>query len=124
MLCQQCQDKLEQALDLYQGDFLADFYLDDSNEYENWAQARRQTYRRLALDSLEILTAIQIRREQYSEARKYAERQLSIDNLREGAYRQLMEVLALSGRRSSAGHKPRVRCPTACERVRSLKRDS
>ncbi|MGD2079488.1 MAG: protein kinase, partial [Chloroflexota bacterium] len=102
LLCQRCRESLEQAVDLYGGDFLSDFYLDDSNEYENWAQARRQAYRRQALDALEILTAMQIRREEYPEAREYAERQLSIDNLREGAYRQLMEVLALSGRREEA----------------------
>ncbi|MGD8856849.1 MAG: protein kinase, partial [Chloroflexota bacterium] len=102
LLCQQCRGDLEKALALYQGDFLADFYLDDSNEYENWSQARRQAYRRQALDALEILTAMQIRRSEYAEARAYAERQLSIDNLREGAYRQLMKIQALSGRREEA----------------------
>ncbi len=32
----------------------------------------------------------------------YAERQLEIDNLRESAYRQLMEIMALSGQRTEA----------------------
>jgi hypothetical protein len=37
-LCADCRRDLEQAVALYRGDFLADFYLDDSNEFEEWAQ--------------------------------------------------------------------------------------
>lgn len=45
-----CHHELEQAVDLYQDNFLADFYLDDSNEFEEWAQVRRETYRRYRLE--------------------------------------------------------------------------
>ncbi|MGD2078656.1 MAG: protein kinase, partial [Chloroflexota bacterium] len=100
--CQQCQDDLKEAIDLYQGDFLADFYLEDSNEFEEWSETKREYYRRRALDGLEIVATIATRQKAYVDARAYAEKQLDIDNLRESAYRQLMEVLALSGRREEA----------------------
>jgi DNA-binding SARP family transcriptional activator/tRNA A-37 threonylcarbamoyl transferase component Bud32 len=100
--CQDCFQKLASAVALYQGEFLADFYLDDSNEFEEWAEITRQNYRRKVLDALETLTAHAARRKAYSEARSYGERQLEIDNLRESAYRQLMEILAVSGHRAEA----------------------
>ncbi|MDX1616298.1 MAG: protein kinase [Candidatus Promineifilaceae bacterium] len=100
--CQSCRQELEEGVALYQGDFLADFYLEDSSEFEDWAQIKREAYRRQVLDALEILTAMAMRRQDYPLGRSLAERQLEIDNLRESSYRQLMEVLALSGRREEA----------------------
>ncbi len=100
--CPDCRRSLEQAAAAYRGDFLADFYLDDSSAFEEWAQVRREAFRRHALDALEILTAMAIRRQDLVEGRTLAERQLEIDNLRESSCRQLMEVLALSGRREEA----------------------
>ncbi|MFN2141092.1 MAG: BTAD domain-containing putative transcriptional regulator, partial [Candidatus Promineifilaceae bacterium] len=90
LLCHDCRRNLETAVALYQGDFLADFYLDDSNEFEAWAEIQRQRYRRQALDALEILTAMAAREASYATARAYAEQQIEIDDLRESAYRQLM----------------------------------
>ena len=87
---------------MYQGNFLEDFYLDDSNNFEEWAQSRREVYRRKALDALEILTTINIRQQDFPQARAYAEHQLEIDDLRESASRQMMELMALSGQRSEA----------------------
>ncbi|MFQ5436880.1 MAG: BTAD domain-containing putative transcriptional regulator, partial [Anaerolineae bacterium] len=101
-LCHDCRRDLETAVALYGGDFLADFYLDDSNAFEEWAEVRRQGYRRQALDALETLTAIAARQTAYAEARAYSEQQLEIDNLRESAYRQLMKVMALNGQRAEA----------------------
>jgi WD40 repeat protein/serine/threonine protein kinase/DNA-binding SARP family transcriptional activator len=100
--CDECRDNLEKAVALYRDDFLADFYLDDSNEFEDWAQARREYFRRKVLDALEILTAIATRKKEYPQARALAKRQLAIDNLRESSHRQLMEILALSGHRQEA----------------------
>ncbi|MDX1437372.1 MAG: protein kinase, partial [Anaerolineales bacterium] len=100
--CHTCRDNLKSAVDLYRGDFLEDFYLDDSNEFEEWSEISRQSYRRQVLDALETLTAIAIRQNVPAEARQFAERQLEIDNLRESAYRQLMEILALNGQRAES----------------------
>jgi tRNA A-37 threonylcarbamoyl transferase component Bud32 len=111
-LCQECAQILEEAVTLYRGDFLADFYLDDSGEYEEWAQARREYYRRQVLDALAILATMALRRRDYGAAERYATQQVEIDNLRESGYRQLMEALALGGRREQA-----LAVYEACRRV-------
>ncbi|MGD2077431.1 MAG: protein kinase, partial [Chloroflexota bacterium] len=101
-ICQHCRERLEEAVALYRGNFLADFYLDDSNAFEHWAQVKRELYARRALDGLEILSSIYTREKNFSRARTLVDRQLQIDNLREGAYRQMMQLLALAGRREEA----------------------
>ncbi|MCP4359148.1 MAG: hypothetical protein GY796_14125 [Chloroflexi bacterium] len=85
---------LETAVSLYRDDFLVDFYLSDSPDFESWAQTRRTDLRRHLLDALSRLTDEQIKRENLEQAETYARRQLEIDNLREEAHRQLMVVLA------------------------------
>jgi serine/threonine protein kinase len=102
LACHQCQRALEDAVALYEDDFLSDFHLDDSNVYEDWTQTRREAFRRKALDALEIMTTLCTRQKAYNEARSYADRQLELDNLRESAYRQMMVIMALTGQRSEA----------------------
>jgi DNA-binding SARP family transcriptional activator len=94
--------ELEEAVALYRGDFLADFYLPDSNPFEEWAAARREAYRRGALLALERLTAIHLTDENFAAAEAYARRQLAVDPLHEAGNRQLIELLARDGRRSAA----------------------
>ncbi|MCP4426196.1 MAG: hypothetical protein GY803_17030 [Chloroflexi bacterium] len=102
LTCSSCRERLRQAANLYRGDFLIDFYLPDSSAFEEWALARREGFRRQALDALDTLTAIHIRQGIYDQAEVFARRQLEIDNLRESAHRQLMEILARNGRRRAA----------------------
>jgi hypothetical protein len=45
-------EALQDAVNLYQGAFLSDFYLEDSNQFEDWTQAIGEAYRRKALDTL------------------------------------------------------------------------
>lgn len=101
-ICHHCRERLEEAVVLYRDNFLADFYLDDSNAFEHWAQVKREVYARRTLDGLETLSTIYMREKNYSQARTLIDRQLQIDDLREGAYRQMMQLLALAGRREEA----------------------
>lgn len=94
--------QLAAAVALYRGDFLADFYLPDSNPFEEWSAARREAYRRLALNALENLTNDSLKLVDYQAAERYTRHQLEIDNLRESAHRQLMLALAHSGQRAAA----------------------
>ena len=59
---------------LYQGDFLSDFYLPDSNAFESWDQEERLRLRRRALAALSALTASCLSRQAYREAEQYARR--------------------------------------------------
>ena len=91
-----------QAVALYRDDFLSDFYLSDSNEFESWAQVQREALRRQALDALDALTEEALKTAAYDQAQTYAWKQLEIDTLREIAYRQLMIALMQTGQRSAA----------------------
>ncbi len=96
------QDKWPQAVALYRDEFLADFYLPDSNPFEEWAVSRREAFRRQLLDALEGLVDASVAQGLLNDGESYARQQLSIDPLRETAYRQLMKVLYWSGRRAEA----------------------
>ncbi|MCK5429515.1 MAG: hypothetical protein KAI94_08595, partial [Anaerolineales bacterium] len=90
------------AASLYRGDFLADFYLVDSSEFESWAEEIRENLRRNLMNALDNLANAAIEAGGYHQAQTYAWRQLEIDSLSERAYRQLMTALANSGQRNAA----------------------
>jgi predicted ATPase/DNA-binding SARP family transcriptional activator len=96
------QEEWLQAVALYRGEFLTDFYLPDANPFEEWSAARRQAFRRQALDAMEGLSDSFVAQGMLDDGERYARRQLAIDPLRETAYRQLMSVLYWSGRRAEA----------------------
>jgi predicted ATPase/DNA-binding SARP family transcriptional activator len=100
--CQICIDRLETALSLYRGDFLSGFYLEDSNEFEAWAEAVREAYRRKLIELLGTLADIAIQVGDHDHAIRYIDRQLAFDDLSERANHQKIEVLALAGRRVEA----------------------
>jgi DNA-binding SARP family transcriptional activator/predicted ATPase len=100
--CVHCIQALEQAVSIYRGDFLADFYLEDSNAFEDWAEAVREKCRNKLLEALHNLTEIYISSQDYQKAQRHIKQQFEVDNLRESSHRQWMEVLALSGRRLEA----------------------
>ncbi|MFN2163454.1 MAG: protein kinase domain-containing protein, partial [Candidatus Promineifilaceae bacterium] len=100
--CSLCQSRLDEAVVLCDGSFLADFYLEDSSQFEDWAHRRREAYRRQVMDALAALVDGSLQRGDYVRAQQYAQRHLDLDNLDERACRQMMEVLARSGRRREA----------------------
>jgi WD40 repeat protein/DNA-binding SARP family transcriptional activator len=101
-MCQSCLARLKQAVTLYRGDFLAEFFLADSPVFEEWALLKREWLRRELLQALYHLAAHYEQQRDYDQAYQHAWRQVALDPLREEAHRQLMRSLALSGRRSEA----------------------
>ncbi|MBK7895517.1 MAG: hypothetical protein IPJ90_11700 [Anaerolineaceae bacterium] len=93
---------LQQAADLYRGDFLAGFYVRDAPEFEEWMLAQRARYRELALHTLHALAEHHLSRGEYGRAIDCATRLLALDAWREEAHRQLMTALARSGQRRAA----------------------
>jgi len=102
--CGSCIQALEHLAGLYRGEFLSDFYLGDSNAFEEWAAAVREAYQRKLIDALTILADIAIHKGDYDPAINYIDRRLALEDLNERAHRQKIEVLALSGRRVEAMH--------------------
>jgi predicted ATPase/DNA-binding SARP family transcriptional activator len=100
--CTPCIQRLEQAVELYCGEFLAQFTLSDSAAFEEWLLLRREWLQQRALDALAWLTDAYEQHEAYERASQYARRQIALDPWREDAYRQLMRISASSGQRPAA----------------------
>ncbi len=100
--CAACAERLRQVVKLYRGEFLAQFFADDSAAFEEWALVQRESFHRRALDALTHLADYHEQRGEHDEARRYALRQLDLDPWREEAHRQVMRALAASGERSAA----------------------
>jgi predicted ATPase/DNA-binding SARP family transcriptional activator len=101
-ICNACAHHLQQAVDLYQGDFLHQFFLADSAAFEEWTLVQREQLHRRALAALSQLTIYHEHHTEYGAALRSCERQLALDPWGEEAHQQMMRILALSGQRSAA----------------------
>ncbi len=91
--CSASLHRLERAVTLYRGDFLAGFYLEGCPEFEEWQLMQRERYRGGVLDALQRLASASSAAGDYCATHRHALRQLELDPLREHAYRQAMEAL-------------------------------
>ena len=95
-----CQ--LEEAVDLYRGDFLAGFSIGDSAAFEEWGLLTREQLQRQALAALHSLATYHEGRGNCERALLYAWRRVELAPWLEEAHRQLMRLQALTGQRSAA----------------------
>ncbi len=100
--CPDCRTRLEQAADLFGGDFLEGFTLPDCPQFDDWQLAERESIRFDHGWALQRLAGAQAAAEQWEQALKTARRWVSLDRLHEPAQALLIRVLALSGQRSAA----------------------
>lgn len=100
--CRPCARRLEEAIALYRGPFLADFSLPDSAVFEEWAVLKREWLHRQIVEALDWLIRYYERRGHFHEARRLAWRQLELDPWHEGTHRQLMRLHTLCGERAAA----------------------
>ncbi len=100
--CRFCAQQLTLAVERYQGDFLAHFFLPDGAEFEDWVVLKREALQRQALEALSQLAAYHGRRGEYPQAEACLRRQLAIEPWQEEAYRWLMRLLIARDQRSAA----------------------
>lgn len=100
--CDACMAHVQQAAELYQGDFLAGFTLADSDIFEDWRLEKQETLHRRMMDALTRLATYHEQCGVYAEAIRTLRHQLHLANWREDVHRQLMRVLAFSGERQAA----------------------
>ena len=100
--CTPCADRLRQALTLYRGNFLADFFIPDSAVFEEWTALHREHLLQRALSALERLAEWALWHGLYSEAIEYVRRQVTLEPLLEVNQRALMRLLALNGEVTAA----------------------
>jgi DNA-binding SARP family transcriptional activator/predicted ATPase len=94
--------RLEEALDLYRGPFLAGFSLKDSPSFEDWSLVMREALQREALNALDGLAEMYESHGEYERACEYATWHVAMAPWREDAHRRLMRLLALRGQRGAA----------------------
>lgn len=95
-------NQLEELLALYQGDFLASFYLNESRGFEEWVVVMRERLRRLAVLGLRRLVHHFLLNGRYQTGISYADRLVEADPYLEEAQRWRMWLLLRSGRRNAA----------------------
>jgi len=88
-------EQLQQAIALYQGDFLEDYY-------DDWCTPLRERLREQYLKALDELAERLLARRQYRQAIQTLHQGIKRDDLRERFHSQLMRTYALSGQRSQA----------------------
>ncbi len=94
--------RLEEMVKLYRGEFLGQFFLEDSAEFEEWTLVQRASTHQHVLDAYSYLANFYELHGDFKAARRHASRQLDLDPWREEAHCQMMRALALDGQRSAA----------------------
>jgi adenylate cyclase len=94
-------DQLKSAVDLYRHDLLEGLVLREP-AFDDWLRDARARLRDRALDALERLASSLTERGSHDEAMDVLRRHLALDPASEQAHRELMELLARTGRRSDA----------------------
>src|SRR5436190_1597785 len=100
--CSTCHTRLKQAGELYRGDLLQGFNLEDSQPFDEWLVVRRERFRRDAVEVCGLLAAYYAAHGQYQPALEHTYRQLELEPWSEELHLQAMWLLAVSGRRGSA----------------------
>jgi predicted ATPase/DNA-binding SARP family transcriptional activator len=101
-VCPRCLAVLEEAVALYEGDFLQGFGLRDSVEFDDWQFFQAEGLRRQLASALERLARGHAVHGNIETALTHARRWLALDPLHEPAHRQLMELYVAAGQRSAA----------------------
>jgi len=100
--CPACRPLLAEAVDLYQGHYMAGFTLRDSPEFDDWQRFEAQALRQEQAVALERLAQICAAQGDTEAAIACAQRRVALDALHEPTHRYLMRLYALSGQRATA----------------------
>ncbi len=100
--CNACARRLQQAVALYRGPFLAEFFLPDSEAFEAWAVVKREQLQRRLLAALSWLITYHERRGAYAAALEHAHHRLAVDPWSEECHRDVMRLQMLCGDRGAA----------------------
>lgn len=100
--CLECANNLQVMVDLYRGDFLQDMFMADSQRLQEWVLFQREQYHHDIVFALNGLSTYYQHLGDFEAAHKYAWQLVNLAPMEESGHRQLMYLLAISGRRSAA----------------------
>lgn len=92
----------ERAVELYTGEFLRGFGLEDSAEFDEWVAVEREKWHIHIMQTLDGLLTRLATQQQWDKVTVFAQRQLQIEAWHETAHRHLMQALAAQGQRAEA----------------------
>lgn len=95
-------ESAEGALDLYCGDFLIGFFLDDTPDFEHWVEVERARLRTLAARAARVSAELREKEQNLTDAITLARRAVQLTETDERATRRLIELLARAGDRAGA----------------------
>lgn len=93
---------LRQAVELYQGDFLAGFSTADADPFEEWYLSEQERLRNLMVNALNQIARHHSLRRQIGPGLRYTGRLLQMDPWREEHHQQMMRLLAWDGQITAA----------------------
>lgn len=99
------EDRLEDAVALYEGDFLAGFFVPDSHEFEEWMEAERQRLRRAHHQALERLAEAAGERQDWTRAVEWWRQVAEAEPQNGRLTLRLMEAMVAGGDRAGALHQ-------------------
>ena len=122
-----------EALDLYRGDLLEGWFVDQAPGFEEWTERERSRLRGLAADAAGRIADAEWRAGRSAQAIRHAERAVKLSQLDERAFRRLLEFMDGSGNRVGAikaygdfrrltndlGVEPSAETRAAVERIRA-----
>jgi predicted ATPase/DNA-binding SARP family transcriptional activator len=94
--------QVEQALEIYQGDFLQGFFIRDCLDFEDWRRLQQERLRGLVTSALHTAISDVIQEAEYKKGQRLTKRLLELDALDELAHRKSMLLFALDGQRTRA----------------------
>jgi predicted ATPase/DNA-binding SARP family transcriptional activator/Tfp pilus assembly protein PilF len=94
--------RIEQAVDLYKGEFLEGFYVENAPEFDAWMVVERERFHHIVLDGLGKLVRWELAQGEYTTGIRHASKWVRLEPLSEAAYRQMMRLLVFSEQRSAA----------------------
>jgi predicted ATPase/DNA-binding SARP family transcriptional activator len=94
--------QVEQALQIYRGDFLQGFHIKDSLDFENWQRAQQERIHGLVIEALHTAVDGAIANRDYHRGQAFVWRLLALDPLDELAHRKCMLLFAQDGDRTRA----------------------
>jgi predicted ATPase/DNA-binding SARP family transcriptional activator len=94
--------RIEQALQVYQGDFLQGFHVRESSEFEDWLESEQERLRELVAGALHRWISRAIESGDCAKGRSLVNRLLELDSLDERAHYQSVLLHALAGERTAA----------------------
>ncbi|HEY5983617.1 MAG TPA: BTAD domain-containing putative transcriptional regulator [Anaerolineales bacterium] len=108
---------IEQALEIYQGDFLKGFHMRGSAQFEDWLRVEQEQLRSRLAGAIHDAISQAIDAGDYAKGHTFVKRLLELDLLDEVAHYQRILLLALDGQRAAALAQYEKCCETLREEL-------